>query len=168
MDYLGVWLQYHLFTLVRMYWVPWGTFSLMVVSLVFVNDSHHWPVIKRFPPCLTPTPLFTWLGFVPFVRFGLKTLDWQYNCHIFLLPKLQNTFSHFIWHLLRHRSTLYSCGYDRLLSMNPPCSFVAMTPLDFMWCLFAYCATMIVKSIIHMLDPPLIFMAIICIWTCMS
>ena len=56
--------------------------------------------------------------------------------------------------LLRHRSTLYSCGYDRLLSMNPPCSFVAMTPLDLIWFLFAYWVTMIVSSLIHMLDPP--------------
>ena len=53
---------------------------------------------------------------------------------------------------LRHRSTLYSCGYDQLLSMDLPCSFVAMTPLDFIWFLFAYCATMIVTSVIHMLD----------------
>ena len=57
--------------------------------------------------------------------------------------------------LLRHRSTLYSCGYDRLLSMAPPCSFVAMTPLDLIWCLFTYWATMIVSLVIHMLDPPI-------------
>ena len=56
--------------------------------------------------------------------------------------------------LLRHRSTLYSCGYDWLLSMDPPCSFVAMTPLDLIWCLFSYWVTMIVPSVIHMLDPP--------------
>ena len=56
--------------------------------------------------------------------------------------------------LLRHRSTLYSFDYDQLLSMDPPCSFVAMTPLDLISCLFAYWATMIVASLIHMLDPP--------------
>ena len=62
--------------------------------------------------------------------------------------------------LLRHRSTLYFCGYDRLLSMDPPCSFVSMTPLDLIWHLFAYWATMIVSSVIHMLDPP------ISLWRC--
>ena len=56
--------------------------------------------------------------------------------------------------LLRHRSTLYYCGYDRLLSMDPPCSFVAMARLDLIWHLFAYWATMIVSLVIHMLDPP--------------
>ena len=56
--------------------------------------------------------------------------------------------------LLRHRSTLYFCGYDRLLSMDPPCSFVAMTPLDLIWHLFPYWSTIIVSSVIHMLDPP--------------
>ena len=62
--------------------------------------------------------------------------------------------------LLRHRSTLYFCGYDRLLSMDPPCSFVAMTPFDLIWSLFAYSATMIVSSLIHMLDPP------VSLWQC--
>ena len=56
--------------------------------------------------------------------------------------------------LLRHRSTLYFCGYDWLSSMDPPCSFVATTPLDLIWCLFAYWVTMIVSSVIHMLDLP--------------
>ena len=70
--------------------------------------------------------------------------------------------------LMRHRSTLYFCGYDWLLSIDPPCSFVAMNPLDLIWCLFAYWVTMIVSSVIHMLDPPYIFMVIFCIWTCMS
>ena len=68
--------------------------------------------------------------------------------------------------LLRHRSTLYFCGYDRLSSMDPPCSFVAMTPLYLIWRLFAYWATIIVSSVIHMLDLP-IFIAMFCIWTCM-
>ena len=62
--------------------------------------------------------------------------------------------------LLRHRSTLYFCGYDRLLSMDPPCSFVAMNPLDLIWRLFAYWATIIVSSVIHMLDPP------VSLWWC--
>ena len=62
--------------------------------------------------------------------------------------------------LLRHRSTLYFCGYDRLLNMDPPCSSVAMTPLDLIWCLFAYWVTMIVSSVIHMLDIP------ISLWWC--
>ena len=104
----------------------------MVVSLAFVNGFHHWPVIKRFPPCSTSTPLFSWLGFVP---FGL--LDWRpwadSSIIILLFPKLHKTLSHFIWNSLRHRSTLFFCGYDRLLSMDPPCSFVAMTPLDLIW-----------------------------------
>ena len=59
--------------------------------------------------------------------------------------------------LLRHRTTLYFCGYDRLLSMDPPCSFVAVAPLDLIWCLFAYWATMIFSSVIHMLDPPVFY-----------
>ena len=71
-----------------------------------------------------------------------------------LFPKLCKTLWHFIWHLLRHRSTLYYCDYDKLLSMDPPCSFVAMTLLDLIWRLFAYWATMIVSSVIHMLDLP--------------
>ena len=62
--------------------------------------------------------------------------------------------------LLRHRSTLYFCGYDWFSSMDPPCSFVAMAPLDLIWHLFAYWETMIVSSVIHMLDPP------VCLWRC--
>ena len=55
--------------------------------------------------------------------------------------------------MLRHGSTLYSCGYDQLLSMDSPFSFMAMTPLVLIWFLFAYWATMIVPFVIHMLDP---------------
>ena len=62
--------------------------------------------------------------------------------------------------LLRHRSTLLFCGYDRLSSMDPPCSFVAMIPLDLIWWIFSYWATMIVSSAIHMLDPP------VSLWRC--
>ena len=61
---------------------------------------------------------------------------------------------------LIHRSTLYFYGYDWLLSMDPPCSFVAMTPLDLIWLLFAYWVTMLVSSVIHMLDPP------VSLWWC--
>ena len=61
---------------------------------------------------------------------------------------------------LRHRSTLYSCGYDWFLSMDSPCSFVVMTHLDLIWHLFSYWATLIVSSVIHMLDLP------IYLWRC--
>ena len=77
-----------------------------------------------------------------------------------LLPKLHKTLLHFYDILLRYKSTFFLCGYDRLSSMDPPCSFVAMTPLDLIWCLFAYWVTMIVSSVIHMLDPP------ISLWKC--
>ena len=132
----------------------------MVVSLAFVNGFHHWLVIKWFPPCSTLSPLFTWLGFVPFWAVWIEDLG----------PTIASSFCYFPSYvrpcytlydiLLRHRSTLYSCGYDRLLSVDPPCSFVAMAPLDLIWRLFAYWATMIVSSVIHMLDPP------ISLWWC--
>ena len=70
--------------------------------------------------------------------------------------------------LLRHRSTLYCCGYDQLLSMDPPCSFVAMTPLDLIWRLF--CILGDHDSFINYtyVGSACIFMAMFCIWTCMS
>ena len=52
--------------------------------------------------------------------------------------------------------------------MDPHCSFVAITPLDFTWHLFAYCVAMIFTLVIHMLDLLCIFLEIICTWTCMS
>ena len=127
----------------------------MVVSLAFVNGFHYWPVIKQLPPCSTSTPLFAWLGFIPF----LGSLDWRPWADSSILifcycPSCARPCYTLYDILLRHRSTLYFCGYDRLLSMAPPCSFVAMTPLDLIWRLFAYWATMIFPSVIHMLDPP--------------
>ena len=102
-----------------------------------------------------------------FGRFGLKTLGPTVALSsFFYFPSCARPCYTLYDILLRHRSTLYFCGYDRLLSMDPPCSFLAMTPLYLIWHLFAYWATMIVSSVIHMLDPP-IFMAMFCIWTCM-
>ena len=122
---------------------------------MFVNGSHYWPVIKQFHPCSTSAPLFAWSWFVPF--FG--SLDWRIWAHssiiiFFYFPSCVRP-CHTLYDIfLRHRSTLYFCVYDRLLSMDSPCSFVAMTPLDLIWFLFSYWATMIVSSVIHMLDPP--------------
>ena len=84
-----------------------------------------------------------------------------------LLLELRKPLSYFMWHFSRHRSTFYVFCYDRFLRMDPCCSLVVMTPIDFAWCLFAYCVTMIVTSVIHMWDTYYIFMVIICIWTCM-
>lgn len=41
--------------------VPWESSSSLVISLAVVNGIHQWPVIKRFLPCLTSQPFFTWL-----------------------------------------------------------------------------------------------------------
>ena len=119
--------------------------------------------------------MFDFSSFICMVRIRtfLDGLDWRpwanssivIFCFYLSCAKLCHT-SYDI--LMRHRSTLYFCGYDWLLSMDPPCSFVAMNPLDLIWCLFAYWATMIVSSVRHMLDPPYIFMVMFCIWTCMS
>ena len=95
-----------------------------------------------------------------FGRFGLKTLGLTVASSFFYCPSCARPCYTLYDILLRHRSTLYSCGYDRLLSMDPPCSFVAMAPLDLIWCLFAYWATMIVSSVIHMLDLP------VSLWWC--
>ena len=104
-----------------------------------------------------------------FGRFGLKTLGPTVALSSFCYcPSCARPCYTLYDILLRHRSTLYFCGYDRLSSMDPPCSFVAMTPLDLIWRLFAYWVTMIVSSIIHMLDPPYFLMVMFCIWTCMS
>ena len=157
---LGVRLQNHLLTLVRMYKVPLRPLSLLMVSLAFVNGYHQWPVIKQFPLCSTSNILLTWFGFIP-----LGSLDWRpwANSSIIIFcycPSCARPCYTSYDILLRHRSTLYSSGYDWLLSMDPPCSFVVMAPLDLIWRLFAYWATMIVSLVIHMLDPP-IFMAIL-------
>ena len=126
----------------------------MVVSFSFVNGFHHWPVLKWFPPCLISAPLFTWLGFVP-----LGSLDWRpwtgsSIVVFFYCPSCTRPCHTSYDILLRHRSTLYVCGYDRLLSMDPPCSFMAMTALDLICRIFSYWVTMIVSSVIHMLDLP--------------
>ena len=93
---------------------------------------------------------------------GLDWRPWAYSSIIivFYCPSCARPCYTLYDILLRHRSTLYFCGYDRLLSMDPPCSFVAMDPLDLIWRLFAYWATMIVSSVIHMLDPP------VSLWRC--
>ena len=70
--------------------------------------------------------------------------------------------------MLRHRAILCSCGYDQLFSMDPRCSFMPITPVEFTWHLFAYCVAMIVTFVIHMLDLPCIFLEITCTWICMS
>ena len=96
-----------------------------------------------------------------FGRFGLKTLGPTIALSSFAIAQVaQDHVMLYMTFLLRHRSTLYFCGYDRLLSMDPPCSFVAMTPLDLIWRLFAYWVTIIVSSVIHMLDPP------VSLWRC--
>ena len=70
--------------------------------------------------------------------------------------------------LQRHRSTLYFCGYYWFSSMDPPFSFVAMTPLDLIWRIF--CILNDHDSFISYtyVGSTCIFMAMICIWTCMS
>ena len=90
-----------------------------------------------------------------FGRFGLKTLGLTVASSFCYFPSCARPCYTLYDILLRHRSTLYFCGYDRLLSMDPPCSFVAMAPLDLIWRLFAYWVTMIVSSVIHMLDFPI-------------
>ena len=102
-----------------------------------------------------------------FGRFGLKTLGPTVAFSSFAIAQVAQDFviiyMTFCWDI---DPPCIFCGYDQLLSMDPPCSFVAMTPLDLIWRLFAYWATIIVSSVIHMLDPP-IFMGIFCIRTCM-
>ncbi len=44
--------------------VPWGPFSLLVVSLTLVNGSHHWLVIKRIPSMFDFYKFIFMLGFV--------------------------------------------------------------------------------------------------------
>ena len=118
-------------------------------------------VIKQFPPCLTSAPLFAWLGFVPFLG-GLDWRPWADSSIVIFCycPSCARPCYTLYDILLRHISTFYFCGYDQLSSMDPLCSFVAMTPLDLIWCLFVYWATMIVSSVIHMLDPP------VSLWWC--
>ena len=70
--------------------------------------------------------------------------------------------------LLRHRSTLYFCGYDRFSSMDPPCSFVAMTPLDLIWRLFCILSDHDSFISYTYVGSTYIFMVMFCIWTCMS
>ena len=106
--------------------------------------------------------MFDFNSFIHMVRIhtfweGLDWTPWAYSSIIIFcyFPSYIRPCHTLYDILLTHKSTLYFCGYDRLLSMDPPCSFVAMTPLDLIWHLFAYWATMIVSSVIHMLDPPI-------------
>ena len=109
----------------------------------------------------TVSSMFNFSSFIHMVRIRTFWAVWIEDLgstaasSFFLLPSCARTCHNLYDILLRHRSTLYSCGYDHLLSMDPPCSFVAMTPLDLIWCLFAYWSSMIVSSFIHMLDPPI-------------
>ena len=122
----------------------------------------------------TISSMFDFSSFILMVRIRtfLGSLDWRpwadSGIVIFLYYSSCARPCHTSYEiLLRHRSTLYSCGYDRLLSMDPPYLFVAMTPLDFIWRLFAYCVTMIVTLVTHV-GSTYIFMVISCRWTCMS
>ena len=132
----------------------------MVVSLAFVNVSHYWPIIKQFPPCLTLAPFIRMVRICTFWAVWIEDLG----------PIVASSFCYFpsctrpcyiLYDILpRHRSTLYFCGYDLLSSIDPPCSFVTMTPLDFICLLFSYWVTMIVSSVMHMLDLP------VSLWWC--
>ena len=122
----------------------------MVVSLAFVNGSHYWPVIKRFPPCSTSNPLFTWLGFVPF----LGGLDWRpwvdgsiiifcyflscarpcYTLYDILLRHRSTLYFLWLWSIVDYGSTLLICGHDSFrFDMAPFCilsdhdSFISYT-----------------------------------------
>ena len=111
MDSLGVCLQDHLFTYVRMYEVPWGPFSLLVGSLTFVNGLHQWPMIKWYPPCLTSTTLFIWLGFIP-----LGGLDWRPWANSSIL----------IFFYCSSYTIPCHISYDASWYIDPPCVLVAM------------------------------------------
>ena len=140
----------------------------MLVFITFVNGFHYWPVIKQFPPCLNSTP------FIRMVRIHTFWVVWIED----LGPTVASSFCycpscarprHTLYDiLLRHRSTLYSCGYDRLLSMDPPCSFVAMAPLDLIWRLFCILSDHDSFISYTYVGSACIFMAMFCTWTCMS
>ena len=120
----------------------------MVVSLAFVNGSHYWPVIKRFPPCSTSTPLFTWLGFVPldsWIEYLGPTIASSSFSISLVEQDLVTLYMTFCW------------------DIDSPCIFVAMINYRawihlvhlWPWILFAYWATMIVSLVIHVLDLPI-------------
>ena len=60
-DYVKCSIANNLFTLHGLYWVLWEPLSLLVVSLILVNSSHHWLVIKWFLPCSTLTQSIAWI-----------------------------------------------------------------------------------------------------------
>ena len=65
----------HSFTLVDCVVVPWGPSSLLVVSLMPINDFHYWLVIRWFLPCLKPAFLFAWLDlYIGLIEISVKTL----------------------------------------------------------------------------------------------
>ena len=70
--------------------------------------------------------------------------------------------------MLRHRSTLYYCGYDRLLSMDLP--FFICGHDSFRFYMVPFCILCDHDSFISYtyVVSACIFMVIICIWTCMS
>ena len=69
--------------------------------------------------------------------------------------------------LLRHRSTLYFCGYDRLLSMDP--LFICGHG-SFRFDMAPFCILSDHDNFISYtyVGSTCIFMAMFCIWTCMS
>ena len=85
--------------------VPWESLSSLVISLVFVNGIHQWPVMKWFLPCLTSVPLFTWLE--------LYLWDWDEDPGIIIRHTTcwsslsQVVMGLFEFYMMLHRSTLY-------------------------------------------------------------
>ena len=88
--------------------VPWESLAFMVISLVLVNGSHHWLVIKWFLPCSTSNIS---------IHMDRIALSWEQdedprcslsiNLLCFPSPGLQ-------WNILYdllHGSTLYVGGY---------------------------------------------------------
>ena len=139
----------------------------MVVSLVFVNGSHHWPVIKWFPSCSTSNPLFTWLGFIP-----MGSLDW--------IPWADSSIIIFCYFLISSRP--FHTPYDICWDIDPPCILVAMIDYwawihlfifghgSFRFDVAPFCIFSDHNSFISYtyVGSAYIFMVMICTWTCMS
>ena len=140
----------------------------MVVSLAFVNGFHYWPVIKQFPQCLTSTPLFAWLGFIPF----LGDSDW--------IPWVDSSI--IIFAIAQDAQDLVTLYMTFCWDIDPPCILVAMIDCWawinlvhlWPWLLYiwygAFCILSDHDSFINYtyVGSAYIFMAMICIWTCMS
>ena len=140
----------------------------MVVSLVFVNGFYYWPVIKQFPPCSTSAPLFTWLGFVPFLG-GLDWRPWADSSFSFFaiarvaqdLVTLYMTFCWdidppcilWLWSIFEYGSTLFICVHDSFRFDMAP------------FCILSDHDSFIIYTYIGSTH---IIMAMFCIWTCMS